>query len=57
MSELQSNVQAIRDMGYTPANRGTVVHIIVAAGLPFLPVVLKLVPLDNILKWALGKIL
>ena len=33
------------------------VHIIVAAGLPFLPVVLKLVPLDNILKWALGKIL
>lgn len=57
LSELQSNVQAIRDMGYTPANRGTVVHIIVAAGLPFLPVVLKLVPLDNILKWALGKIL
>jgi len=57
LSELQTNVQAIRDMGYTPANRGTMVHIIVAAGLPFLPVVLKLVPLDNILKWALGKIL
>lgn len=57
VSELQSNIQAIRDMGYTPANRGTMVHIIVAAGLLFLPVVVKLVPLDNILKWAVGKIL
>lgn len=55
--ELQSNVQAIRDMGYTPADRGTVVHILVATGLPVLPVMLKLVTLDTVLQWALGEFL
>ncbi len=57
VSELNTNIQAIRDMGYTPINRAAVTQIIITAGLPFLLVVLKLVPLDNILKWALGKFL
>lgn len=57
VSELNTNIQAIRDMGYTPINRAAVTQIVITAGLPFLLVVLKLVPLDNILKWALGKFL
>lgn len=56
-SELNTTVQAIREMGYTPVNRTTVVQIVVAVGLPFLPVILKLVPLHSVLKWALGKVL
>jgi hypothetical protein len=44
-------------MGYTPVNRAAVIQIVIAAGLPLLPVVLTLVPLDDVLKWALGKFL
>lgn len=56
-SELNTTVQAIREMGYTPVNRAAIIQIVIAAGLPLLPVVLTLVPLDDVLKWALGKIL
>jgi hypothetical protein len=34
-----------------------VTQIVIAAGLPLLPVVLTLVPLGNLIKWALGKFL
>jgi hypothetical protein len=56
-SELNTTIQGIREMGYTPVNRAAVIQIVIAAGLPLLPVVLTLVPLDDVLKWALGKFL
>lgn len=56
-SELNTTIQCIREMGYTPVNRAAVIQIVIAAGLPLLPVVLTLVPLDDVLKWALGKFL
>ena len=56
-AELNTNIQAIREMGYTPINRAAVTQIIVAAGLPLVAVVFTLVPLDDLLKWALGKFL
>lgn len=56
-SELNTSIQAIRDMGYTPINRAAVTQIIIAAGLPLVAVVFTLVPLDDLLKWALGKFL
>jgi hypothetical protein len=55
--ELNTTIQSIREMGYTPVNRMAVTQIVIAAGLPLLPVVLTLVPLDNLIKWALGKFL
>ena len=55
--ELNTTIQSIREMGYTPVNRMAVTHIVIAAGLPLLPVVLTLVPLGNLIKWALGKFL
>lgn len=57
VAELNTIIQGIRDMGYTPINRAAVTQIVVAAGLPMLPVVLTLVPLDVLFKWALGKFL
>ena len=56
-AELNTGIQAIRDMGYTPINRAAVNQIVIAAGLPLLAVVFTLVPLDNLIKWALGKFL
>lgn len=56
-SELNTSIQAIREMGYTPINRAAVTQIVVAAGLPLIAVVFTLVPLDDLLKWALGKFL
>jgi hypothetical protein len=52
--DLQSQVEAIRAMGYIPVDWGTVVQLVVACGLPFLPVVVKLVPRDTLVDWALG---
>jgi hypothetical protein len=57
VSELNTTIQGIREMGYTPVNRAAVTQIVIAAGLPLLPVVLTLVPLDDVIKWALGKFL
>jgi hypothetical protein len=57
VSELNSSIQAIRDMGYTPINRSAVTQIVVTAGLPMLAVVLTLVPVDVLFKWAVGKFL
>lgn len=57
VSELNTSIQAIRDMGYTPINRAAVTQIVITAGLPMLAVVLTLVPVDVLFKWALGKFL
>jgi hypothetical protein len=56
-SELNTTIQAIREMGYTPINRAAVTQVVVAAGLPLVAVVFTLVPLDDLIKWALGKFL
>ena len=56
-SELNTSIQAIREMGYTPVNRAAATQIVIAAGLPLVAVVFTLVPLDDLLKWALGKFL
>lgn len=56
-SELNTSLQSIREMGYAPIDRGTVFQIIAAAGIPMFAVVITLVPMDDLLKWAVGKIL
>jgi hypothetical protein len=44
-------------MRFVPIDRAAVVQLIVAAGAPFLAVAATLVPLDDLLKWVVGKIL
>jgi hypothetical protein len=56
-AELNASVQAVREMGYSPINRTAVMHVIIAAGLPMLAVVVTLVPLDDLVRWLLRKIL
>lgn len=38
-------------------NRAAAIQIVIAVGLPLVVVVFTLIPLDDLLKWALGKIL
>lgn len=57
ISDLNSSVQAVREMGITPINKTSVMEIVVASGLPMLAVVIAIVPLDDLIKWAVGKIL
>jgi hypothetical protein len=57
VGELNTSVNAVREMGYSPINRTAVIQIIVAAGIPMLAVIITLVPLGEMLQWALRKIL
>jgi hypothetical protein len=50
-------VRAVQDMRFVPIDRAAVVQLIFAAGIPFLAVAATLVPLDDLLKWVVGKIL
>jgi hypothetical protein len=56
-SDLNASVQAVREMQFAPIDRVAVIQVVVAAGLPLLAVVTTLVPLDDILKYFLRKLL
>jgi hypothetical protein len=54
---LNSAIQSIRAMQFVPVDRATVVQLVVAAGLPMLAVAAQLMPLAELAKWLLRKIL
>jgi len=56
-SGLNSNLQAVRALYVVPVDRAAVVQLIIAAGVPLLAVVIREVPLADIVKWIVGKIL
>lgn len=56
-ANLNSAIQSIRAMQFVPVDRATVVQLVVAAGLPMLAVAAQLMPLAELAKWLLRKIL
>jgi hypothetical protein len=56
-TDLNSSVQAVRDMRFFPIDVPAVAQLFLAAGLPLLAVVLREVPLADILQWVVGTIL
>jgi hypothetical protein len=56
-ANLGSAIQSIRAMQFVPVDRATVVQLVVAAGIPMLAVAAKLMPLAELAKWLLRKIL
>lgn len=57
ISTLNSSIKAVQEMKLVPFDRGAVVQLVVAAGAPMVAVVAQLVPLADLGKWFLGKIL
>lgn len=54
---LSANQQTARKIQMVPVNRSAVVQLLIAAGIPLLAVVVREVPLADMLKWIAGKIL
>lgn len=57
ISTVNSCIKALQEMRLVPLDRGAVMQLIVAAGAPMLAVVATLVPMAELGKWFLGKIL
>jgi hypothetical protein len=57
VSGLSTNLQTARKLQMVPVNRSAVVQLVIAAGVPLLAVVVREVPLADIVKWIVGKIL
>jgi len=56
-ANLNASVQAARNMHLVPVDYPAIAQLVIAAGIPLLPVILKEVPLVDIVKWLFGKIL
>jgi len=56
VSNLNSIVQSVRQQGMVPVSAGSVKQVLLAAGIPMLPVVLTLIPFLEIVKWIFKKI-
>jgi hypothetical protein len=54
---LSTNLQTARKLQMVPVNRSAVVQLVIAAGVPLLAVVVREVPLADMVKWIVGKIL
>jgi hypothetical protein len=54
---LSTNLQTARKLHVVPVNRSAVAQLLIAAGIPLLAVVVREVPLADIVKWIAGKIL
>jgi len=54
---LSTNLQTARKLHVVPINRSAVAQLLIAAGIPLLAVVVREVPLADIVKWIAGKIL
>ncbi len=57
ISDLNGSVQAVRDMQTVPLNLSAFIQLFLASGLPLLAVVLKLIPLGDLIQWILGSVL
>lgn len=57
ISDLNGSIQAVRDMRTVPLNLAAFVQLTLASGLPLLAVVLKLIPLGDLIQWILGSVL
>ncbi len=57
IADLNGSIDAVRTMQTVPLNLGAFLQLLLAGGLPLLAVVLKLVPLGQLLQWVLGSIL
>jgi hypothetical protein len=57
VSGLSANLQTARKMHVVPINRSAVVQLVIATAIPLLAVVVREVPLADIVKWIVGKIL
>ena len=55
-TDLNACMQAVRDMHLIPVDFPAVMQLVIAAGLPMLTVVVREVPLKEVLKWFLGVI-
>lgn len=56
-SDLNSSVNAVREIRVIPIDLPAIVQLVVAAGLPMLAVVATLIPLGELVKWLVGTIL
>jgi hypothetical protein len=54
---LSTNLQTARKLHMVPINRSAVIQLVIAAGVPLLAVVVREVPVVDIVKWIVGKIL
>lgn len=54
---LSTHLQTARKMHVVPINRSAVIQLVIAAGIPLLAVVVREVPVADIVKWIVGKIL
>lgn len=57
ISTVNSCIKAVQEMRLVPIDRGAVVQLVVAAGVPMLAVAATQVPMAELGKWFLGKIL
>jgi hypothetical protein len=56
-TDLNSSVQAVRELRVVPVDGPAVLLLVVAAGIPMLAVVLTQIPLADLVKWIVGTIL
>ncbi len=57
IADLNASIQAVRDMQTVPLNLGSFVRLFLASAVPMLVVILKLVPLGELIQWIVGSIL
>ncbi|HSG23201.1 MAG TPA: hypothetical protein VLA64_09620 [Azonexus sp.] len=55
-SNMNSIIQSVREQGMVPVNAGSVKQVILAAGIPMIPVILTLIPFLELVKWMFKKI-
>jgi|GEM_PF-2915058 hypothetical protein len=55
-SNLNSIIQSVRQQDMVPVNAGAVKQVILAAGIPMIPVILTLIPFLELVKWMFKKI-
>lgn len=56
-ADLNGAIEVVREIRVVPIDRPVIVQVALAAGLPLLAVVLRQVPLAEIVKWILGSLL
>jgi hypothetical protein len=57
VSGLSASLQTVRKLRVVPVNGAAALQLVIAAGIPLLAVVAREVPLADIMKWIVGKIL
>jgi len=57
LADLANSYEVVRDMRTAPFGRDTIIQVAVVAAVPFLPLVLTVVPAEEILKKLMGMLL